>query len=68
MPDTETGYYRNVGKRKSTKRPSGKGNAPAKKKWQRGEKYSPAELFMAGCGALILIMIAGIVITSFFGD
>lgn len=37
-------------------------------KGQRGSKYSSGELFMAGCGALILIMLVGIVITSLLGD
>jgi hypothetical protein len=57
-----------VPKRKSVKHSSEKRNTPAKLKGQRGPKYSAGELFMAGCGALILIMIAGIIITSILGE
>jgi hypothetical protein len=57
-----------VANRKSKQRSSGKRNVAAPKRWQRGDRYTPAELFMAGCGALILIMIVGIVITSLLGE
>jgi hypothetical protein len=57
-----------VSKRKPKKRPSEKSNTPTKLKGARGDYYSFGELFMAGCGALILIMLVGIVITSLLGD
>jgi len=56
-----------MAKRRSTKRSSGKGNTSGPLKGQRGSNYSAGELFMAGCGALILVLIAGIVITSILG-
>jgi hypothetical protein len=61
------GYTRVVAKKKPKQRPSGKRNTSPQKRWQRGSKYSPAELFMAGCGALILIMFIGIIITAVLG-
>ena len=58
-----------MSKRKSKKRSSEKRNTQrGPLKGQRGDKYSTGELFMAGCGALILIMLVGIVITSIFGN
>ncbi len=62
------GYDRNVAKRKSTKRPSGKRNVPSKRGWGRGEYYSFGELFMAGVGALLIVLFLGILITSLLGD
>ncbi|MEE4271204.1 MAG: hypothetical protein V2I67_06000 [Thermoanaerobaculales bacterium] len=57
-----------MAKRKPTKRPSGKGNTSGPLKGQRGSNYSAGELFMAGCGALLLVLMVGIVITSILGD
>jgi ADP-ribosylglycohydrolase len=57
-----------VAKRKSKKRSSGKRNARALNRLRRGDTYTPAELFLAGCGALILVLVLGIVITSLIGD
>ena len=57
-----------MSRRKLKKRPSENRNSPAAPRWRRGNTYSAGELFMAGCGALILIMILGIVITSIIGD
>jgi hypothetical protein len=54
-----------VAKRKPSKRASGNRNVSESRSSRNN--YTPAELFMAGCGALILVMILGIVITSIFG-
>jgi hypothetical protein len=61
-----SGYTRTVAKRKSPKRASENRNVSNRRRSR--DSYSPAELFMAGCGALILIMFLGIVITSIIGD
>jgi hypothetical protein len=57
-----------VAKREIKKRPSGRRNTPTKRRWGRGDYYSPGELFMAGLGALLLILVVGMVISSIFGD
>jgi hypothetical protein len=57
-----------VSRRRTTKRSSGKRNSSPLKRWQRGNTYSPAELFMAGIGALLVILVVGIVVTSLIGD
>jgi hypothetical protein len=57
-----------VTKRKPDKRPSGNRNARNKRRWGHGEYYSAGELFMAGIGALLIILAIGLVITSFLGD
>jgi Flp pilus assembly protein TadB len=62
------GYTRNVARRKRTKRSSGNRNSAPPIKGQRGDKYSLAELFMAGIGALLIVLFLGIVITSILGD
>ncbi len=55
-------------KRKPDKRPSGNRNARSKRRWGHGEYYSAGELFMAGIGALLIILVIGLVITSFLGE
>ena len=62
------GYYRDVAKGKPKKRSSRKRNTPTKRAWGRGEYYSFGELFMAGLGALLIVLVIGIVITSLLGD
>jgi len=57
-----------VAKRNPKKRSSEKRNTPSKRRWGRGEYYSPGELFMAGLGALLIILAIGIAITSFLGE
>jgi hypothetical protein len=49
-------------KKKKKKNPQQPGSAPAK-----NTKYSPGEIAMAVLGAAILIMVAGMVITSLLG-
>jgi hypothetical protein len=56
-----------VAKRKPTKRQSGKRNTRAKRRWGRGEYYSSGELFMAALGALLIILVVGMLISSFVG-
>jgi hypothetical protein len=62
------GYNRRVKKRKLKKRSSEKRNTSTKRRWGRGEYYSFGELFMAGVGALLIVLFLGIVITSLLGD
>jgi hypothetical protein len=62
------GYNRGVKKRKLKKRSSGKRNTGTTRKGARGEHYSFGELFMAGVGALLIVLFLGIVITSILGD
>jgi hypothetical protein len=62
------GYTRNVAKRKRKKQASAKRNAPTKRRWQRGSKYSGGELFMAGLGLMLIILVVGMVISSLFGE
>jgi hypothetical protein len=57
-----------VAKKKPKKRASGKRNARSNKGWGRGEYYSIGELFMAGIGALLIVLAIGILITSLLGD
>ena len=57
-----------MAKQKPKKRSSVKRNNPSKRSWGHGEYYSPGELFMAGLGALLIILAIGIVITSFLGE
>jgi hypothetical protein len=63
-----TGYNRRVKKRKLKKRSSENRNTGSKLRSGRGEYYSFGELFMAGVGALLIILFLGIVITSILGD
>ncbi|MCU0304272.1 MAG: hypothetical protein MUC56_09480 [Thermoanaerobaculales bacterium] len=53
---------------RTSRRSSGKRNGSPLKRWQRGNTYTPAELFMAGIGALLIILVIGIVVTSLIGD
>jgi hypothetical protein len=57
-----------VAKKKPAKRASGKRNARSNRGWGRGEYYSAGELFMAGVGALLIVLFLGILITSLIGD
>jgi len=47
----------------------GRGSSPRDRRGQkrRAARYSAGELFAAGIGALLLVLVAGIVITSLFG-
>jgi len=56
-----------VAKRKPRKHSSGKRNTSSERGWGKGEYYSFGELFMAGIGALLIVLFLGIVITSIFG-
>jgi hypothetical protein len=51
-------------KKAKKKSPQGSRPAPAKK----SASYSPAEIAMAVLGAALLVLFAGIVITSIFGS
>ncbi|MGD8439108.1 MAG: hypothetical protein PVG53_01130 [Holophagae bacterium] len=53
-------------RRKKTKRTSGNRNAPASQRASRN-RYTPAEIFMAAIGALLIVLVLGIVITSLLG-
>lgn len=55
-------------KRKLKKRSSENRNTPTKRRGSRGETYSLGELFMAGVGALLIVLFLGIIITSILGD
>ena len=57
-----------MAKKKPAKRASGKRNAWSNRGWGRGEYYSAGELFMAGVGALLIVLFLGILITSLIGD
>jgi hypothetical protein len=57
-----------VAKRKQRKRTSIKRNTQPRRRWQRGSKYSSGELFMAGLGLLLIILVVGMVISSIIGD
>jgi len=57
-----------VAKQKPIRKTSKKGNAPGQRMGRHGNKYSPGELFMAGIGALLIVLFLGIVITSFLGE
>ena len=52
--------------RKKSKRASGKRNAPAARRPAR-TRHTPVEIVMAAIGALLIILVLGIVITSIFG-
>ena len=54
--------------KKPIRKTSKKSNAPGQLKGQRGNKYSLGELFMAGVGALLLVLFLGIVVTSILGN
>ena len=62
------GYNRRVKKRKLKKRSSENRNTSTGRRGSRGEYYSFGELFMAGVGALLIVLFLGIVITSILGD
>lgn len=57
-----------MARRKSPNRASEKRNVSKKPKWGRGEYYTAGELFMAGLGALLIVLAIGLVITSLLGD
>ena len=61
-------YTRNVAKKTPKKRQSGKRNNTSRQRTSRGRSYSPAELFMAAIGALLIVLFLGIVITSIVGE
>lgn len=53
-----------MGKKQRTKKTAHRTTKPAKK---QGAKYSAGEIAMAVLGAALLIMVAGIIITSLLG-
>ena len=57
-----------MAKRRKTKPPSAKRNGSPQRRWQRGAKYTMGELFMAGLGLLLIILVVGMVISSLVGN
>jgi hypothetical protein len=57
-----------MAKKQSSKKGQQRGRSSRTSPPPRSKKYSPAEIAMAVLGAALLIMIAGIIITSLFGS